>query len=153
MNVIEPAPANAGYYTVWCPKKGKYACSILCMSVCYDFTFSRDEARAHRDRCPVWKGIQAVRNGVLELPVSEVRMSEELTEAQEAAFDQLVSEGGDAKWVPAKTVGHRQSILALERRHVVQTKDIEGEVHVALAGVLLDEEVADARSEAGTEEE
>lgn len=81
-------------------------------------------------------------------------MTEELTKAQEAVFDKLIAEGGESEWVLAKAVGNRQSILALERRHVVQTKDIEGEVHVALAGVLL-EEVADATrpEEAGKDEE
>jgi hypothetical protein len=144
MYVIEAAPANAGYYLVWCPMKRKRTCSILCMTVCYDFTLTGAAAKEHRSKCPIWKGVLAVRDGFFELPVSEVRMTEELTKAQEAAFDNLITEGGEDAWIPAKSVGHPQSILALERRHVVQTKDIEGEVHVALAGVLLDEEVADA---------
>lgn len=62
-----------------------------------------------------------------------------LTEAQELAFEKLLDEGGDSEWVPATDVGHHQTIKALLARKIIQTTEIDGYQHVALAGIVIDE--------------
>ena len=62
-----------------------------------------------------------------------------LNEAQVHAFDRLVDLGGEERWVSMDEVGHHQTVRALERRRVIQTRDVGGQMFCALAGILLEE--------------
>jgi hypothetical protein len=52
---IRPGPANAPYYTVYCPTREEYRQSYLCETVCADTNWSDKQARKHREKCPVFQ--------------------------------------------------------------------------------------------------
>lgn len=66
-------------------------------------------------------------------------MTGKLTEAQEVALDKIIDGGGESNWIPAIEVGRPQTIKALLVKRLIQTTEIEGYQHVALAGIVIDE--------------